>query len=138
MARLPLPPEDADLWSLVAQEVEPLSAKPREPQPLPPKKRRVSRAVASVGPALDLHGLTEEQAYAQLAAALEAAQAEDRRRLKVITGKGGGKGLLKEQLPRWVTGGPLGRFVQSVMEASPAEGGSGAYILTLRKPGRGR
>lgn len=137
MARAPQPPDDAELWDALTQQLEPLPpVKPREPQPAPPRRLRLARLFSGGSSSVDLHGLTEDQAYRTLSAALEQAAAEGRRQLRVITGKGGGAGVLRKQVPRWAAHGPLAVYVQAAEPAPLRQGGEGAWILTLRKPGR--
>lgn len=131
-----LPPEDQQLWEDLTSGVSPLPPlRPKEQPPLSATRRRLADAGGRHSrTVLDCHGLTAEAAYTALEQMLESAFHEERREVKVITGKGKGEvGLLKDQLPRWVTAGPLARYVRSV---TPDSGG-GAFTLSIRKPARG-
>jgi DNA-nicking Smr family endonuclease len=92
-------------------------ALPPPPKPLPSGR-------------IDLHGLTETQAHAQLQAAIAQALREGRKKLLVITGKGSGQqGALKRNVPRWLELIPQ---VTGCQTASPREGGEGALIVRLK------
>ncbi len=92
------------------------------PLPSPPRTPPSGR--------IDLHGLTEEQAHAQLHAAIAQALREGRKKLLVITGKGSGQqGALKRNVPRWLELIPQ---VTGCQTASPREGGDGALIIRLK------
>jgi hypothetical protein len=70
----------------------------------------------------------------------------DLRLLLVITGKGRGgdredygpipirRGVLKQQVPGWLTAPPLGPLVLEIREAHQRHGGGGAYYVYLRRP----
>jgi len=63
--------------------------------------------------------------------------------LLVITGKGRGsrdldfmtdrRGVLKHQVPQWLSMPPLGPLVLQVVQAAPKDGGTGAYYVYLRR-----
>jgi DNA-nicking Smr family endonuclease len=92
---------------------------------------------------LDLHGMTLAQAQPALARFVLSAQAQGKRLVLVVTGKGKSKpsdtvmpnrlGVLKHQVPSWLAMPPLAGAVLQVTEASRAHGGTGAYYVYLRK-----
>ncbi|MSO80600.1 MAG: hypothetical protein EXQ97_02945 [Alphaproteobacteria bacterium] len=92
---------------------------------------------------LDLHGEFQEQAYRLLVGFVTRAAADDRRVVLVITGKGRsttdewgrGGGVLRRQVPHWLTQPPLAALVLSTAPARPDHGGDGAlYVLLRRRP----
>ncbi len=92
---------------------------------------------------LDLHGLTLAQAHPALNRFILGAQAQGKRLVLVITGKGkdrddGGPipqklGVLRHQVPHWLQIPPLNNAVLQVAPAHIRHGGSGAYYVYLRK-----
>lgn len=92
---------------------------------------RLRKGKLAIEARLDLHGMTLDAAFDALAHFVESAQAEGRRRLLVITGKG--RGALREALPRWLEAPALIPYVAGWSEAAPVHGGGGAVYLLLRK-----
>lgn len=122
------------------------AASPLPPAP-PPVDRRANRALAR-GRArpdarLDLHGLTLDRAHDALMRFVRRAQAEDKRLLLVITGKGRAaddpdplvrpRGVLRRQVPLWLAQPPLSAMVLGVSPAHRRHGGDGALYVHLRR-----
>jgi DNA-nicking Smr family endonuclease len=84
---------------------------------------------------LDLHGMTQEGAYRALLAFLVRAQAQGKKLVLVITGKGG---VLRAQLPLWLGQAELQPLVAGLNEAHVKHGGGGAFYVALRKHKRSR
>jgi DNA-nicking Smr family endonuclease len=84
---------------------------------------------------LDLHGLTHDGAYRALLRCLVTAQAEGKRLVLVITGKGG---VLRARLPLWLGQAELQPLVAGLSEAHARHGGGGAFYVMLRKHKRSR
>lgn len=92
---------------------------------------------------IDLHGMTIDRAHPALTAFILRAQASGKRLVLVITGKGrdrdeGGpipvrRGILKHQVPHWLSTPPLAQAVLQIAEAHISHGGSGAYYVYLRR-----
>ena len=92
---------------------------------------------------LDLHGMTMDQAHPRLVSFLLRAHADGKRLVLVITGKGkhrdeGGPipvrhGVLRHQVPHWLSVPPLAQVVLQVAEAHVSHGGGGAYYVYLRR-----
>ncbi len=92
---------------------------------------------------IDLHGMTQDQAHPRLVSFVLRAHAEGKRMVLVITGKGkhrdeGGPipvrfGVLRHQVPHWLTTPPLAQVVLQVAEAHVKHGGGGAYYVYLRR-----
>ena len=82
---------------------------------------------------VDLHGMTQSEAYALLLSFLQRAHASGVRYVLVITGKGsssGGDGVLRRQVPAWLSTPPFRALVSShdtprASMAAPARSTSG-------------
>lgn len=94
---------------------------------------------------LDLHGMTLDRAHPALTRFVLSAQAQGKRLVLVVTGKGkqrddGGPipvrfGVLRHQVPQWLSLPPLSSVVLQVTQAHLRHGGGGAYYVYLRKGG---
>lgn len=104
---------------------------------------RMTRGKLKPEARIDLHGMTLAQAHPALTGFILRAHAEDKRLVLVITGKGKGAsdegpipmrpGVLKHQVPQWLTMPPLGGIVLQVTQAHQKHGGAGAYYVYLRR-----
>jgi DNA-nicking Smr family endonuclease len=84
---------------------------------------------------LDLHGMTQAEAFGALQRFVLAAAAAKKRTVLVITGKGRlSEGVLKRMLPLWLEEPALARHLLAVTPAHIKDGGAGAFYLRLRKP----
>jgi DNA-nicking Smr family endonuclease len=92
---------------------------------------------------LDLHGMTLAQAHPALIRFVLTAHAEGVRLAIVVTGKGreraddgpipAPRGLLRHQVPAWLTAPPLRAVVLQVAQAHVRHGGGGALYVYLRR-----
>lgn len=99
-------------------------------------KRALSKGKKTVEATLDLHGHTQEKAYAALRRFLLHAHTNNQRLVRVITGKGKkeGEGILRKKLLHWLEADKaLAPLILAVEEAAPHHGGAGAFNLWLRK-----
>lgn len=122
--------------------------KQRSPSKQPPAlaqfdrrlRQRVARGHAAIDARLDLHGMTQKQAHAALLHFLNNAQAQDAKLALVVTGKGIGgavgaaseRGVLRRQVPLWLSLPEFRRFIVSFEQAHASHGGEGALYLRLR------
>ncbi|MFA6264262.1 MAG: Smr/MutS family protein [Pseudolabrys sp.] len=120
---------------------------PSKPAPVaPPLSRRAKRNVArgkhEIDARLDLHGLTQSEAHHALLRFLRAASARDARLVLVITGKGrtassdeGGRerGVLRRQVPQWLSLPEFRDYVVGFEDAHIAHGGEGALYVRVRR-----
>ena len=82
---------------------------------------------------IDLHGMTQAQARKALATALMRTAKRGGRGLLVITGKGPQlEGVLRTQLPIWLSAPDLRPFIASYAQAHARHGGAGAWYVFLR------
>lgn len=108
---------------------------------------RLRRGQLDIDARIDLHGRTQQQARAALETFLASCAAQGHRCVLVITGKGSPRateeagfmpdrerGVLREQVPRWLALAPLAQHVVTWQPAARQHGGGGAlYILVRRK-----
>ena len=146
-----------------AQGVAPKPTKPATsswtaPQPVRPKTEtavppslamdrktfgRMTRGKLSPEARIDLHGMTVAAAHPALTGFILRAQAEGRRLILVITGKGKRSedsgpipvrpGVLRHQVPHWLDTPPLCQAVLQVTPAHRRHGGDGAFYVYLRR-----
>ncbi len=139
---------------------EPVAAAPRpsprdeppekKPPPLAPLgrrfKQRVARGREAIDARLDLHGFTQAEAHTALLRFLQRAQGDGSRVVLVVTGKGtakgtakgrGERGVLKRQVPLWLSLPQFRPLVVGFEDAHVGHGGEGALYVRLRRP-RGR
>ena len=92
---------------------------------------------------IDLHGMTLDRAHPALTRFILSAHASGKRLVLVITGKGrkrdpGGPipvrhGILRHQVPQWLSTPPLSSVVLQVTQSHISHGGEGAYYVYLRR-----
>ncbi|MEX6724787.1 Smr/MutS family protein [Parapedomonas caeni] len=90
---------------------------------------------------IDLHGHRRETAYTALTRGLARAHGRHARVVLVVTGKGktGADwpsqpgGVLREELPRWLTTPDLRPYVAALRPAHPRHGGDGAWYVILKR-----
>jgi DNA-nicking Smr family endonuclease len=101
-------------------------------------KQRVARGREPIEARLDLHGFTQTQAHAALLRFLRRAQGDGVKIALVVTGKGTGKatherGVLKRQVPMWLTLPEFRSLVVGFEDAHTGHGGEGALYVRLRR-----
>ncbi len=108
--------------------------------------RSISSGKQTIEGMIDLHGYTQHQAEGSLRSFLKRAQADGKRFVLVITGKGQKRnheqrafelgapepGVLKRQVPVWLD--DMAEIVLSYTTAHKKHGGQGALYVRLRKP----
>ncbi|MDX8527200.1 Smr/MutS family protein [Mesorhizobium sp. MSK_1335] len=85
---------------------------------------------------VDLHGMTQDEAYSLLLTFLHRAHAGGVRYVLIITGKGsssGGDGILRRAVPGWLATPAFRHLVSSHDHAARNHGGSGALYVRLRR-----
>lgn len=123
------------------------------PPPLATLDRRTARRI-EVEARIDLHGMRQSEAHAALRRFLMQSHASGRRWVLVITGKGtaqrrdaddehGGyrseeRGVLKRNVPRWLSEPELRSIVVGFSSAAIRHGGEGALYVQLRRRDRSR
>ena len=94
-------------------------------------QRRLFRGDVPIDRRLDLHGYTAVRAEIKLQRFIEDASYAGCRCVLVITGKGAG--VLKGHVPEWLKRPPLSGLILALAESRPADGGSGAFYVLLRR-----
>lgn len=127
-----------------ARHAPPLHSPPAPPLRMDKKSfTRMKRGKSKPEARLDLHGMTAAAAHTALTSFLLRSHGEGLRLVLVITGKGRGKedqgpiperiGILRQQLPHWISIPPLNHIVLQVTEAHQRHGGSGAFYVYLTR-----
>jgi DNA-nicking Smr family endonuclease len=101
-----------------------------------PTLDRLSKGRLPIEGRVDLHGLTQDEAYSLLFSFLRRAHAGGIRYVLVITGKGsssGGDGVLRRAVPAWLSTPAFRPLVSSHDHAARNHGGSGALYVRLRR-----
>jgi DNA-nicking Smr family endonuclease len=116
--------------------------KPQAP-PLAPLGRRersqLSRGKKEIDARIDLHGMTQTRAHRALFGFLQRAHGEGLTFVLVITGKGraGGsdpeRGVLRRQVPQWLSLPEFRSLVVGFEEAHIGHGGEGALYVRVRR-----
>ncbi|MBT8458709.1 MAG: DNA mismatch repair protein MutS [Boseongicola sp.] len=104
---------------------------------------RMKRGKTKPEARIDLHGLRLDEAHGALNAFIHRSHSQGRRLVLVITGKGRitnddgpipvRAGVLRHQVPDWLSRPPLNALVLQVSEAHQRHGGGGAYYVYLRR-----
>ncbi|MBI1417230.1 MAG: DNA mismatch repair protein MutS [Limimaricola sp.] len=122
----------------------------RPSQPSPPRLAmdakafgKLSRGRLAPEARIDLHGMTLAEAHPELISFILTAHATGRRLVLVITGKGKQRddegpmpsrhGVLRRQVPHWLSMPPLSPVILQVSQAHLKHGGAGAYYVYLRR-----
>jgi DNA-nicking Smr family endonuclease len=119
------------------------AAKPKPAPPLTPLGRRerskLSRGRSEIDARIDLHGMTQLRAHRALLSFLQRAHADGATFVLVITGKGkvGGteeqRGVLRRQVPNWLSLPEFRALVVGFEEAHIGHGGEGALYVRIRR-----
>jgi len=95
----------------------------------------MSRKSIVIDARIDLHGLTQDQAFLALKRFLQSNYLNQTRNLLVITGKGAINNpcVLKVEVPRWLQYTELKQYIASYATAPVSLGGAGAILVKLKK-----
>jgi len=150
----PAPPEPRKVESKAGPKAR---IKPQPPEtlvaPAPPKpapiapplsrraKRNVARGKHEIDARLDLHGLTQDEAHSALLRFLRTASSREAKLVLVITGKGKAgahnegreRGVLRRQVPQWLSLPEFRDYVVGFEDAHIAHGGEGALYIRVRR-----
>jgi DNA-nicking Smr family endonuclease len=152
-------PRAAKLQAVSVDADIPAAAKPTAPaRPLPPVKvsrpptpvvpplaplgrrerSQLSRGRKEIDARLDLHGMTQTRAHLALSRFLQRAHSEGLTFVLVITGKGrmgaeAERGVLRRQVPQWLSLPEFRALVVGFEEAHIGHGGEGALYVRIRR-----
>jgi DNA-nicking Smr family endonuclease len=140
------PPKPTPLIARVAVSQPAVSSnKPRYKNPFQhhPLEDKIAKKLAkkrmSIDGQIDLHGMTQEQAYHSLLRYLQNAQRNNNSIILVITGKGvQGQGVLRQMVPQWLQNEPFLELTNGFRHAHVYHGGTGALYVRIRKYKGGR
>jgi DNA-nicking Smr family endonuclease len=133
VAKPPMPPKPIPARAVPA---------PKSPPPLAPLGRRerskLSRGKQEIDARLDLHGMTQTRAHRVLFSFLQRAHSDGCTFVLVITGKGkagsdGERGVLRRQVPHWLSLPEFRALVVGFEEAHVGHGGEGALYVRVRR-----
>jgi DNA-nicking Smr family endonuclease len=150
-------PKRVKVAAPAAKAKPPQVPRPTRPAPKPshvpraaPLDRQTSRQLdkgkLEVEARLDLHGMRQRDAHAQLRRFLKTAQARGLKHVLVITGKGADqtasrsfyeedeRGVLRNAVPHWLAEPEFAALVVSFSPAPRRLGGEGALYVRLRRP----
>jgi len=126
----------------IPSSAAPKPGKPAVPPLAPLGKRertKLSRGRSEIEARLDLHGMTQMRAHRALSGFLHRAHHDGLTFVLVITGKGtmsGGefeRGVLRRQVPHWLSLPEFRALVTGFEEAHIGHGGSGALYVRIRR-----
>lgn len=102
-----------------------------------PLMRKLRCGGFSIQAEVDLHGMGQNEALAELERFLNFAGGRGLRCIRIIHGKGNNsqnqEGVLKKKVPEWLQLRRLGRLIVAFASASPREGGVGATCVLLKR-----
>ncbi|BCH13844.1 Smr/MutS family protein [Mesorhizobium sp. L-2-11] len=135
------PADTADDTKTRAQAMAPAAATKARTQHVShaldePTLEKLSKGRLPIEGRVDLHGLSQDEAYSLLFSFLHRAHAGGIRYVLVITGKGsssGGDGILRRAVPAWLSTPAFRPLVSSHDHAARKHGGSGALYVRLRR-----
>lgn len=141
-----------------SQSSTPASRPPSQPPDLAGFDRKSAKRLRAghieIEARIDLHGMRQDEAYVALERFLVSCRAQGRRWVLVITGKGLSRrsasgfdadedagwapvndrpGVIRRNLPVWLSQPHLRAIVVSYTNAAPQHGGEGAFYVQLRK-----
>jgi DNA-nicking Smr family endonuclease len=124
----------------------PAAGVPKIPKPAPPplaplgrrERSQLSRGRKEIEARLDLHGMTQTRAHRALSGFLQRAHLDGLSFVLVITGKGkmgaeSERGVLRRQVPQWLSQPEFRTLVVGFEEAHIGHGGEGALYVRIRR-----
>ena len=128
------------------QSASPVAAPPPKKLTAPPlvplgrrERAQLSKGKKEIEARLDLHGMTQARAHRALSGFLHRAHVDGLTFVLVITGKGkigaeGERGVLRRQVPQWLSQAEFRSIVVGFEEAHIGHGGAGALYVRVRRP----
>lgn len=138
-------PEPAAVHPKPSPKTLPSIAAPKPSKPVMPplaplgrrERSRLSRGRSEIEARLDLHGMTQVRAHRALLRFLQRAHDEGLTFVLVITGKGTvgepERGVLRRQVPQWLSLPEFRAFVVGFEQAHIGHGGEGALYVRIRR-----
>jgi DNA-nicking Smr family endonuclease len=138
-------PEPAPAKPVRAPSAIPVSAPPPKKPMTPPlvplgrrERSQLSKGKKEIEARLDLHGMTQARAHRALSGFLHRAHGDGLTFVLVITGKGkigveAERGVLRRQVPHWLSQPEFRTLVVGFEEAHIGHGGAGALYVRIRR-----
>jgi DNA-nicking Smr family endonuclease len=101
-----------------------------------PTHKKIAKGRVVIEARIDLHGLTQSEAYGLLLGFLQRAHLRKLRHVLVITGKGssmGSDGVLRQAVPMWFMTPSFRILVNGYEDAARNHGGTGAIYVRMRR-----
>ena len=101
--------------------------------------KRFKREEFKIEATLDLHGITEKEAFERVCDFIKSAYHQKKRCVLIVTGKGlddtlfSERGVLRKSVPTWLSGADISSLILAYKNPSEALGGAGALYILLRK-----
>lgn len=140
--KLPEPAAREELVEPAAAQIQP-ATEPQRPKTLKVAhvfdtqiREKLSKGRLPLEGRVDLHGMTQDEAYWLLLSFLRRAQEGGVRYVLIITGKGSasrGEGVLRRSVPQWLGTPPFRGLVSGHDDASRRHGGAGALYVRIRR-----
>jgi DNA-nicking Smr family endonuclease len=123
----------------------PKASRAPKPEPQPPlapigrrERSQLSRGRKEIDARLDLHGMTQSRAHRALFGFLQRAHSDGLTFVLIITGKGkkgaeSERGVLRRQVPQWLSLPEFRSLVVGFEEAHIGHGGEGALYVRIRR-----
>ena len=100
--------------------------------------RKIQQGKMGLDARVDLHGLSQLQARHRLHSFIYRSVEMGLRTILVITGKGkAGRGVLRENVPQWLSEPPLSEVIIAFGPSQPQDGGAGALYVRLKRAREG-
>jgi DNA-nicking Smr family endonuclease len=116
---------------------KPAPARPHLLHPIDkPTHKKIAKGRVVIEGRIDLHGLTQSEAYGLLLGFLQRAHLRKLRHVLVITGKGssfGSDGVLRQAVPLWFVTPAFRILVSGYEDAARNHGGTGAIYVRMRR-----
>jgi DNA-nicking Smr family endonuclease len=145
-AKAEAPSAPAEAPAKPAASSRPAAPIARAPKPGPPplaslgrrERSQLSRGRKEIDARLDLHGMTQTRAHRALSGFLQRAHGDGLTFVLVITGKGkfgaeSERGVLRRQVPQWLSLPEFRSLVVGFEEAHIGHGGEGALYVRIRR-----
>ncbi len=140
----PFKPSRFQIGETAPTALSPIDVTHREPLRMDKKSfTKMKRGKSAPEARIDLHGMTAAAAHTALISFLLRSHDQGMRLVLVITGKGRHTddrgpipqrvGILRQQLPHWISIPPLNGIVLQISEAHQRHGGSGAFYVYLSR-----
>ena len=103
--------------------------------------KKFKREEFKIESALDLHGVTEKDAFERVCDFIKKAYSSKKRCVLIVTGKGiddeifSERGVLRKSVPNWLSNSEISPLILAFKNPSEALGGAGALYILLRKNG---